>query len=652
MTKFDFRKQLMVGGAMLALIPMIVVGVFAGIKTTNTLTAISTDAAVQSVDKLCETFRSLTDQEVEQVRGFSGLAGIARLISKVDREGRDAAGEEINSLNRELYEILKRLGDQYAGIFLTDKKGLTLAGVRGDGDFAAYQKMDVSDREYFKAAMQGGKADVAKLVKGRANNKPVMIIYAPVKTEKGEFAGLLAISSKIDILIDMVAATKVGRTGYAFMIDDQGVIIAHPKQDLILEKNILDDPSTKAIGQKMVSQAKGNDSYTLDGVERLACFAPVGVKSWSIAAVQPKEELAITARELRNQQILIAVIVLFLSLIATYIFGRRVSKPIAVAVDGLFESADQVASASHQVSTSSQNLADGASRQAAAIEETSSSMEEMASTSRQNADNATQASSLMGQTMQVVTQSAASMENLTASMQDISQASEKTSKIIKTIDEIAFQTNLLALNAAVEAARAGEAGAGFAVVAEEVRNLAMRAADAAKNTENLIAETVHKVKNGSDTLEEARKSFQGVVGFSTKVNELIEEIKIASQEQSHGAEQVNRAIADMERIVQENAASAEESASASEEMDAQSGQMKEIVGGLVTLIGGSEHDRKNTPAGMDAGGNHQPRARLIPENLRCLPADATGDQAGKPRKWKNRGAKARPTDKATHEDGF
>ena len=154
------------------------------------------------------------------------------------------------------------------------------------------------------------------------------------------------------------------------------------------------------------------------------------------------------------------------------------------------------------------------------------------------------------------------MKQMTSSMDDISSASAETSKIIKTIDEIAFQTNLLALNAAVEAARAGEAGMGFAVVADEVRNLAQRAAEAAGNTADLIEGTVKKVQVGSDLVTKTNEIFQEVTEGSAKMGELVAEIAAASQEQARGIEQVNIAVAQMDKVIQQNAAGAEELASA------------------------------------------------------------------------------------------
>ncbi|TSA07139.1 MAG: chemotaxis protein [Deltaproteobacteria bacterium] len=285
---------------------------------------------------------------------------------------------------------------------------------------------------------------------------------------------------------------------------------------------------------------------------------------------------------------LIAVLVgIALAITIGYLLARSIIRPVTAIIDGLKEGSDQVVAASTQVSSSSQQLAEGASEQAAGLEETSSSMEEMSSMTRQNADNANQANGLMKEASKVIEQASDSMSELTASMQEISQASGETAKIIKTIDEIAFQTNLLALNAAVEAARAGEAGAGFAVVAEEVRNLAMRAADAAKNTANLIEGTVKKIGAGSGLVNRTNEAFKAVAEKSGKVKDLVGEIAAASQEQAQGIGQVSTAVAEMDKVVQANAASAEENASAGEELNAQAENMKDFVGQLVALVGGA-----------------------------------------------------------------
>ncbi|SFM44471.1 methyl-accepting chemotaxis protein [Thermodesulforhabdus norvegica] len=257
---------------------------------------------------------------------------------------------------------------------------------------------------------------------------------------------------------------------------------------------------------------------------------------------------------------------------------RRISK-------GIQDGSELVASASAQVSSSSQRIAEMTSEQASALEETSSALEQMASMAERNAQDVATADGHMKEASSIAREAEDSIKSLIEALSEMNVASEEMSKIIKTIDEIAFQTNLLALNAAVEAARAGEAGAGFAVVAEEVRSLAMRSGEAAKNTSDLIEAAVNRVRQGMAIGSKTREVFEKFVEKIAEVSKLLENIALASQEQKEGIEQVNRAVAEMDRAVQNNAATAEESASVAEELNAQAEQLRAYVKELLEFVG-------------------------------------------------------------------
>jgi methyl-accepting chemotaxis protein len=330
------------------------------------------------------------------------------------------------------------------------------------------------------------------------------------------------------------------------------------------------------------------------------------------AAMQVSDESRKTSRLVIWVFVGIGLAATMLSILLAFLLGRKLIRQFHQIIDTLSQTTEHVANASTQVSQSSQQMAGSANEQASSLEETSSAIEEMSSMTGRNAENAHQANLEADSARRATRRGREAMGAMAEAMAKIQASSNQTAKVIKSIDEIAFQTNLLALNAAVEAARAGEAGKGFAVVAEEVRSLAQRSADAAKNTAALIEESVKNASQGMTANQEVETVLGEIASQVEKVTQLIGEVTVASDEQAKGIEQINIGVSQMTQVTQTNAASAEESASASEELSAQAVELEELVEQLVGLVG----------KGQDSLANRQEVAGKPPKRPQAPPVHA------------------------------
>jgi methyl-accepting chemotaxis protein len=607
----SLRFKMVVGGVMAVLIPLLIVGGFAVNRAMNALEDVSKSQSQEVAKSLANMATLAVHEEMKIVTQLATRDVVINAAAEY-AESRTMGGENAAKATAEMTAMVQKSGSDYETTLVVGMDGKVIA----DGVSGKNQGIDISDRDYFKEA-KTGKVSVGSVVKSRATGNIVMTFGAPIYSSANQVIGVVGSVININFLSDKVSAIKLGKTGYGYIVDQTGLVIAHPNKDLILVVNTMEQEGMRAFSTRMLAGETGVDNYTFKGVYKVAGFAPVSLAKWSVCVTQDYSEFMAPAYSLLWIIILIGILFLVVAVVGITFFARSIALPIGHVADDLNDASQQVASASSQVASASQSLAEGASEQASALEETSSSLEEMSSMTKHNADNAAQAKALMAQARQIVDKVDGQMKNMVTAIQEVTRSSEQTGNIIKTIDEIAFQTNLLALNAAVEAARAGEAGAGFAVVADEVRNLALRAAEAAKNTSGLIENTIVTVKNSRDLTEQTQNAFNENREITNKVGQLIDEIAAASNEQAQGIGQIGKAVAEMDKVVQQTAANAEESASAAEEMNAQAVQMENYVDNLVSIINGGHG--KEMPA----------QSQRTSEGSGKLPAQKTGRPGAK-----------------------
>nr|WP_281389100.1 methyl-accepting chemotaxis protein [Spirochaeta isovalerica] len=498
-----------------------------------------------------------------------------------------------------------KLNSDFAMIFFawTDGYYKTSLGVEGN----------IAERPYFKEIISG-KSDlvVSNPVISKSLGIPTFVIAEAVKDDAGNIVGVFCASVTLDTLSSIVESVQLGDTGFGFIVDSTGLVIAHPNEKYRMSLNIGESEVIGFIGLDKVLE-KSNDGekafrrVTTPEGEILNVFTTSikSVSGWYMSATIDEEEYLAPVLKTVNLIILTVLIITAIQILLIVFIARSIVKPLLNLVSftgrlaegdltislnmkkrndeigllagsivdmseklqeiirNIVVSVDNVTSGSNQISESAQLLSQGASEQAAGAEEVSSSMEEMNSNIQHSNDNALMTEKISLKVVEDAQNSGASVAQTVSAMDEIADK-------VSIIEEIARQTNLLALNAAIEAARAGEQGKGFAVVASEVRKLAERSGQAAGEIGTLTFNSVKVAREAGDLIEKLVPDIQ-------KTAELVQEISSSSQEQKTGVDQINTSINQLDRVIQQNSASSEELASTSEELSAQAQMLHDLV---------------------------------------------------------------------------
>ncbi|BEU98208.1 methyl-accepting chemotaxis protein [Acidovorax sp. DW039] len=487
---------------------------------------------------------------------------------------------------------------------------------------------DGTSRPWYKQAVQTGGPALTPAYVDASTGKLTISFVEPVGPQ-GQPTAVIGSDMHLDTVTRMVNGIRPIAQSFAFLLDGEGNILAHPKADLALKPaNSITPQLDMALLRKLAEDGQRSE-LAIDGTQQLVYAAKVEGSPWILAIAIDRAQATAAVRDLLQVATIITVlcIALAVALLSVAVsrqlrrlaevrdaltdiasgegdltrrldtqgsdelaqiaqaFNDFVNK-IAVVLVRIREASESVKLATSEIASGNQDLSSRTEQQASSLEETAAAMEELTATVQQNAENARQANQLASEASQVASHGGTVVGQVVQTMGGIESSARKIVDIIGVIDSIAFQTNILALNAAVEAARAGEQGRGFAVVAAEVRTLAQRSATAAKEIKALIDDSVSQVNAGSQLVQNAGATMEKVVESVRRVTSIVSEISNASQEQSTGIAEIGTAVSHMDQGTQQNAALVEEATAAAQALQQQAAQLAEIVAGFKLDHGG------------------------------------------------------------------
>ncbi len=603
-TSIKFR--LISGGIILVLLPLLIVGFLAISKSSTALTDLSKSQAENIALDLAGLADNILAEELKLAEVIAEQNQVANTLSTVQRLGIVGAGQQIDALHQELAKTFAKMGTNYQGIYVSDAAGNIFTGVLDGG--AEYKGISIAEAPGFLKAKATGKANIADPTRSKATGKIVSAISVPVKSDSWEFIGTLGVVVKVEFLTDLISGRKIGKTGYGFMTDQNGLVLAHPITENILKLNMSELVGMETFVQKMLSGKSGVEEYTFKGIDKIAGSAPLSVANWYIATTQDAAEFLNTAHSIRNWSLGVILVAVILTVIAVAFSAGLIVNPLNKAIASLKDIAEgegdltmrldarskdeigelgfwfntfveklqgiikRIAENSNIVNTSSSQLSLIAKELSSGAVDTSQRSANVATASEEMSANLNNVAAAMEQSSTNVNMVASAAEEMTSTineiaenaerarsvsgnavgqaksasekMEELGEAARRIGKVTETITEISEQTNLLALNATIEAARAGEAGRGFAVVANEIKDLAKQTAEATLHIKDQINDVQQTTEASIGEINQISEVISGV-------NDIVATIAAAVEEQTAATKEIANNIAQASQGIQE-----------------------------------------------------------------------------------------------------
>lgn len=439
--------------------------------------------------------------------------------------------------------------------------------------------------------METGEPTSSRVAESAVDQRPVVIFCAPIRDKRDNIAGAVGMTLRMDSLSRLVTGTEIGKTGYACMTDDTGTIISHRDTGKELCENLCRIPGMESLAEAFSAGDAGIEKVSLDGKRFIAGYAPVAAKGWYVTTLQEMAEFKAVAASIERVTFYIGLVFLAVSFIAVLWYAGSIVTPVKGAAGTLHRGIMGMAHAASRVAAASQTVSEAASKQAASMEETASSLSQISTTVTENSAHADHAARLVDSNRDAAKKAGRMLLELRDTMEELEHSSKDVAGIVKTIDGIAFQTNLLSLNASVEAARAGEAGAGFAVVAEEVRSLALLSDEAAKKTGERMVQNEQRLGQSIELVRQVAETYDAVMESLDQMRRHVTDIADASREQADGIVLINQGVSGMDAMLQEHTSRAGDSSRISGQMLQDVNEMIAAVDNLLWVIGASEFRR-------------------------------------------------------------